>query len=148
LKSGDPAPSDLSAEEKCAYQQLSELFAKKRAYAAFMATRPQTLYGIADSPVGLSAWMIDHGDGVAQPAGAVTSAVLGRTVNGHTAGDLTRDDVLDDVTLYWLTNTGVSSARVYWENKFNFYAAADVDIPAAVSVFPEENYQAPRSWTE
>jgi len=92
--------------------------------------------------------MIDHGDGVAQPAGAVTSAILGRTISGHLAGDLTRDDVLDDVTLYWLTNTGVSSGRIYWENKLNLYNAADVDIPAAVSVFPDENYQAPRSWTE
>ena len=82
-----------------------------------MGTRPQTLYGLADSPVGLAAWLLDHGDGYGQPAAAITSAVLGHTINGHPAGDLTRDDVLDDITLYWLTNTGVSSARFYWENQ-------------------------------
>ena len=113
-----------------------------------MGTRPQTLYGLADSPVGLAAWLLDHGDGYGQPAAAITSAVLGRTINGHSAGDLTRDDVLDDITLYWLTNTAISAARFYWENHLNLYNAADVSIPAAVSVFPGENYQAPRSWTE
>ena len=123
-------------------------YAKRRAYAAMMGTRPQTLYGLADSPVGLAAWLIDHGDGYGQPAAAIISAVLGRTINGHPAGDLTRDDVLDDITLYWLTNTAISSARFYWENKVNVYNAVNVPIPAAVSVFPGENYQAPRSWTE
>jgi pimeloyl-ACP methyl ester carboxylesterase len=113
-----------------------------------MGTRPQTLYGISDSPVGLAAWLIDHGDGYGQPAAAITSAVAGRTINGHSAGDLTRDDVLDDVTLYWVTNTGISSGRLYWENKLNLYVAADVSIPAAVTVFPGENYEAPRSWAE
>ena len=113
-----------------------------------MGTRPQTLYGLADSPVGLAAWFFDHPDGYGQPAAAMTSAVLGRTINGHPAGDLTRDDVLDDFTLYWLTNTAISAARFYWENHINFYNAADVSIPAAVSVFPGENYQAPRSWAE
>ena len=113
-----------------------------------MGTRPQTLYGLADSPVSLAAWLIDHGDGYAQPAAAITSAVLGRTINGHSAGDLTRDDVLDDITLYWVTNTGISSGRLYWENKLNLYVAADVSIPAAVTVFPGESYQAPRSSTE
>jgi pimeloyl-ACP methyl ester carboxylesterase len=83
-----------------------------------------------------------------QPAAALTSAVFGHTVNGKSSGAMTRDDVLDDITLYWLTNTGVSSARFYWESNFNFLAAADVAVPAAVSVFPRENYQAPRSWTE
>ena len=124
------------------------LFAKRRAYAQMMGTRPQTLYGLADSPVGLAAWMFDHGDGYGQPAAAITSAALGRTIDGHPAGDLTRDDVLDDVTLYWLTNTAVSAARFYWESHINLYNAADVAIPAAVSVFPGENYQAPRSWAE
>ena len=113
-----------------------------------MGTRPQTLYGIADSPVGLAAWLLDHGDGYGQPAAAMTSAVPARTINGHSAGDLTRDDVLDNITLYWVTNTAISSARLYWENKLNLYAAADVSIPAAVTVFPGENYEAPRSWAE
>jgi pimeloyl-ACP methyl ester carboxylesterase len=103
---------------------------------------------LADSPVGLAAWLIDHGDGWAQPAAAVTSALLGRTVNGHPAGALTRDDVLDDITLYWLTNTAISSARLYWENKVGLYNAANISVPAAVSVFPGENYEAPRSWAE
>ena len=145
---GDPPPSGLSADERRAYEQLTILFAKRRAYAQMMGTRPQTLYGLADSPVGLAAWMFDHGDGYGQPAAPVTSAVLGRTINGHPAGDLTRDDVLDDITLYWLTNTAVSAARFYWESHVNLYNAADVSIPAAVSVFPGENYQAPRSWAE
>jgi pimeloyl-ACP methyl ester carboxylesterase len=148
LQCGDPPPASLSGEELRAYEQLVVLFAKRRAYAQLMVTRPQTLYGLADSPVGLAAWMFDHGDGYGQPAAAVTSAALGRTINGHPAGDLTRDDVLDDFTLYWLTNTAVSAARFYWESHINLYNAADVSIPAAVSVFPGENYQAPRSWAE
>jgi pimeloyl-ACP methyl ester carboxylesterase len=148
LQCGDSAPSGLSADEKRAYEQLQILFAKRRAYAQMMGTRPQTWYGLADSPVGLAAWLFDHGDGYGQPAAAITSAVLGRTINGHPAGDLTRDDVLDDFTLYWLTNTAVSAARFYWESHINLYNAANVTIPAAVSVFPGENYQAPRSWAE
>ena len=148
LQAGDPPPSGLSAAESRAYRQLTVLFAKRRAYAQMMGTRPQTLYGLADSPVGLAAWMFDHGDGYDQPAAAMTSAVLGRTINGYPAGDLTRDDVLDDFTLYWLTNTAISAARFYWELHFSLYNAADVSVPAAVSVFPGENYQAPRSWTE
>jgi pimeloyl-ACP methyl ester carboxylesterase len=148
IQVGDPAPAGLSDEERVAYAQIVTSFGRRRAYAAFMATRPQTLYGIADSPVGLASWMIDHGDGWAQPAAPMTSAIVGYTVGGHPAGDLTRDDVLDDITLYWLTNTGVSSGRIYWETHFNLYVAADVPIPAAVSVFPGENYQAPRSWAE
>jgi pimeloyl-ACP methyl ester carboxylesterase len=148
LQCGDSAPSDLSDDESRAYEQLKVLFAKRRAYALMMGTRPQTLYGLADSPVGLAAWLLDHGDGYGQPAAAIISAVLGRTIDGHSAGDLTRDDVLDDITLYWLTNTGISSARFYWENKFSVYNAVNVAVPAAVSVFPGENYQAPRSWAE
>jgi len=148
LQGGDPPPAGLSAEERRAYEQLTVLYTRRRAYAGFMATRPQTLYGVADSPVGLAAWLLDHGDGWGQPAAPVTSAVLGHTSHGHPAGELTRDDVLDNITLYWLTNTAVSSARLYWENKASLYNAADVSIPAAVSAFPGENYQAPRSWTE
>jgi len=148
LQDGDPPPSGLSVDEERAYQQLSVSFAKKRAYAQIMGTRPQTLYGLADSPVSLAAWLLDHGDGYGQPAAPIMSAVLGRTINGHPAGALTRDDVLDDITLYWVTNTGISAGRLYWENKLNLYNAADVSIPAAVSAFPGESYQAPRSWTE
>jgi pimeloyl-ACP methyl ester carboxylesterase len=148
LQAGDPPPSGLSADEKRAYEQLMLSFAKRRAYALIMGTRPQTLTALADSPVGLAAWMLDHGDGYAQPAASITSAVLGREIDGHSAGDLTRDDILDNITLYWLTNTAISSGRLYWENKINLYSAANVPIPAAVTVFPGESYQAPRSWTE
>ena len=148
LQCGDPPRSGLSADEKRAYEQLNTLYTKRRAYAQIMGTRPQTLYGLANSPVDLAAWLIDHGDGYAQPAAAITSAVLGRTIDGHPAGDLTRDDVLDDITLYWLTNTGVSSARLYWENHYGLYNALGISIPSAVSVFPGENYEAPRSWVE
>jgi len=148
LQSGDPAPSGLSAEENHAFEQLKLSFSKRRAYAQIMGTRPQTLSGLADSPAGLAAWLLDHGDGYAQPAAAITSAVAGRTINGHSAGDLTRDDVLDNITLYWLTNSAISSARLYWESKVNLYLPANVSIPAAVTVFPGESFQAPRSWTE
>src|SRR5471032_1965969 len=148
ILAGDAPPATLSADEKFAYEQLGTAFMKRRAYAFEMGTRPQTLYGLADSPVALATWIIDHGDGYDQPAAALISAVAGQTVNGHGAGDLTLDDVLDDITLYWLTNTGVSAARFYWESHFNFYAAVYVSIPAAVSVFPGEVYPAPRSWTE
>ena len=148
LQCGESAPAALSDHEKQAYEQIQLAFGRRRAYAQIMGTRPQTLYGIADSPIGLAAWLIDHGDGWGQPAATMTSALAGRTINGHSAGDLTRDDILDDITLYWVTNTGVSSGRLYWENKLNLYAAADVSIPAAVTVFPGENYEAPRSWAE
>jgi pimeloyl-ACP methyl ester carboxylesterase len=148
LQCGDPPPSGLSADELHAYEQLSTLFTKRRAYASMMATRPQTLYGLADSPVGLAAWLLDHGDGYGQPAAVIISALLGRTINGHPADGLTRDDVLDNITLYWLTNTGISAARFYWETHFSLYNAANISIPAAVSVFPGENYEAPRTWTE
>nr|WP_294530946.1 epoxide hydrolase family protein [uncultured Rhodopila sp.] len=147
LQSGDPPPTGLSADEQHAFDQLRLSFAKRRAYAQIMGTRPQTLSGLADSPAGLAAWLLDHGDGYAQPAAAITSAVLGRTINGHSAGDLTRDDVLDNITLYWVTNSAISSARLYWENKINLYLPAHVAIPAAVTVFPGESFQAPRSWT-
>jgi hypothetical protein len=149
LQAGAPRPASLSAEEKRAYEQLSTLYTRRRAYALIMGTRPQTLYGQADSPVGLAAWLLDHGDGYGQPAAAITLAVLGNTSHRHpAAGDLTRDDVLDNITLYWVTNTAISSGRLYWENKFNLYNAHGLSIPTAVSVFPGENHQAPRSWTE
>jgi pimeloyl-ACP methyl ester carboxylesterase len=148
LACGDPAPAGLSADEKHAYEQLRLLYGKQFAYAAFMRTRPQTLYGLVDSPVALAAWLLDHGDGNGQPAAAIVSAVLGHTVDGHSAGALTRDDVLDNITLYWVTSTGVSAARSYWENKTSPINAANVSIPAAATVFPAEIYEAPRSWTE
>ena len=139
---GDPPPSDLSAEERRAYEQLRNFYAKHVAYAQIMTTRPQTLYGLADSPVDLAAFMLDHGDGTGQPG------LVEQALQGHPAGDLTRDDILDNITLYWLTNTGVSSARLYWENKADFFDAKNISIPFAISVFPDELYQAPRSWAE
>ncbi|OKO79103.1 epoxide hydrolase [Bradyrhizobium sp. AS23.2] len=148
VASGESAPADLSEEEKHAFAQLKIQFTKRRAYAQIMGTRPQTLTGFADSPAGLAAWLLDHGDGYAQPASAMTSAVAGHTVNGHSAGALTRDDVLDNISLYWLTNTAISSARLYWENKTNLYLPANVPIPAAVTAFPGESFVAPRSWAE
>ena len=149
LVSGDPPPSTLSADEKRAYEQVKDFRATHFAYAQMMSTRPQTLYGLADSPVGMAAWLFDHGDGWGQPAATMTSAVLGRTINGHSAGDVTRDDALDNMTLYWLTNTAISAARLYWENKGkSVINAVNLSFPAAVSVFPGEIYRAPRSWAE
>jgi pimeloyl-ACP methyl ester carboxylesterase len=148
VAAGGDAPANLSDEEKHAFGQLKIQFGKRRAYAQIAGTRPQTLAAFADSPAGLAAWLLDHGDGYAQPASAMQSAVLGRPVNGHPAGELTRDDVLDDITLYWLTNTGVSSLRIYWENKTNLYLPAGVQIPAAVTAFPGESFLAPKSWAE
>jgi pimeloyl-ACP methyl ester carboxylesterase len=144
LQVGDPPPSGLSAEERRAYEQLDRTF-KQVEYARMMASRPQTLYGIADSPVGLAAWLLDHNDAGGQPAAAVASA-LNRTTSA--TGELTRDEILDNITLYWLTNTGVSASRLYWEYKGGFFNAKGVSIPVAVSVFPGEQYEAPRSWTE
>jgi pimeloyl-ACP methyl ester carboxylesterase len=142
VQRGDPPPSGLSAEEKAAYEQLRDFYAKHVAYAQIMTTRPQTLYGLADSPVDLAAFMLDHGDGTGQP-GLVEQALEGRLESA-----LTRDDLLDNITLYWLTNTGVSSGRLYWENKADFFDAKNITIPFAISVFPDELYQAPRSWAE
>jgi pimeloyl-ACP methyl ester carboxylesterase len=139
---GDPPPSDLSDEELRAYQQLSNFYAKHVAYALIMATRPQTLYGLADSPADLAAFMLDHGDGTGQPG------LVEQVLQGTLHSDLTRDDLLDNITLYWLTNTGVSTARLYWENKADFFDAKPITIPYAISVFPDELYQAPRSWAE
>ena len=144
LLAGEPAPSGLSADEELAYQQLVRTF-KQVDYARIMASRPQTLSGIADSPVGLAAWLLDHNDADGQPA-ATVAAALDRTTS--TTGELTRDEILDNITLYWVTNTGVSASRLYWEYKGGFFNAKGVSIPVAVSVFPGEQYQAPRSWTE
>jgi pimeloyl-ACP methyl ester carboxylesterase len=141
---GEPPPAGLSPEEKRAYDQLLRTY-KQVEYARMMAARPQTLYGIADSPVGLAAWLLDHNDADGQPAAAVVSA-LDRTASD--TGELTRDEVLDNITLYWLTTTGVSASRLYWEYKGGFFNAKGVSIPVAVSVFPGEQYQAPRSWAE
>jgi pimeloyl-ACP methyl ester carboxylesterase len=145
LVAGGPAPAGLSAEERRAYDQLDDTLRNKVAYAKYMAARPQSLYGIADSPVGLAAWLLDHDDGGGEPAAAVVEA-LNRT--SSETGELTRDDILDNITLFWLTNTGVSASRLYWEYKGGFWDAKGVSIPVAVSVFPHEAYQAPRSWVE
>ncbi len=142
VQRGDPSPPDLSDEERRAYQQLSTFYAKHVGYAQIMTTRPQTLYGLADSPVDLAAFMLDHGDGTGQPG------LVEKALQGQLQSALTRDDILDNITLYWLTNTGVSSARLYWENKADFFDAKPITIPFAISVFPDELYQAPRSWAE
>ena len=139
LQFGDPPPSGLSADERHAYDQLDFFYKHGLAYAQEMGNRPQTLYGIADSPIGLAAWMLDHD--------ASSYALIARAFDGHPGG-LSRDDILDNVTLYWLTNTAISSARLYWESKLAFFAPKGVALPAAVSAFPDELYQAPRSWTE
>ncbi len=139
LQFGEPPPSGLSADERHAWDQLDFFYKHGVGYAQEMANRPQTLYGIEDSPVGLAAWMLDHD--------AASEALIARVFDGQTEG-LTRDDILENVTLYWLTNTAVSSARLYWESKLAFFAPKGVPIPAAVSVFPDEIYAAPRSWTE
>ena len=136
---GDAAPSGLSAEERNAYDILVEFFATGTGYAAEMGNRPQTLYGIADSPVGLAAWMLDHD--------AASYQLIARAFTGQ-AGGLSRDDILDNVTHYWLTNSGVSSARLYWESKLGFFDVKGVEIPVGVTVFPDELYPAPRSWAE
>jgi pimeloyl-ACP methyl ester carboxylesterase len=144
LLAGDPPPSGLSDVERRAFDQLVRTFTQVD-YARFMASRPQTLYGIADSPVGLAAWLLDHNDAHGQPAAAVVAA-LDRTTSA--TGELTRNEVLDNITLYWLTNTGVSASRLYWEYKGGFFNAKGVSIPVATTVFPGEQYQAPRSWAE
>jgi pimeloyl-ACP methyl ester carboxylesterase len=136
---GAPAPSGLSADEQHAYDRLVFFYTRGLAYAQEMGNRPQTLYGIADSPIGLAGWILDHD--------ASSYAMMARVFDGKTEG-LTRDDILDNITFYWLTKTGVSSARLYWENKLAFFAPKNVQIPVAVSVYPEEIYAAPRSWVE
>ncbi len=139
LKDGDPPPSGLTAEEKRAWDRLDFFFKQDIGYAQEMATRPQTLYGLADSPVFLAAWMLDHD--------IRSLELIARVFDGKSEG-LTRDDVLDNITLFWLTNTAVSSARLYWESKLPFFAPKGVAVPTAVSVFPDELYVAPKSWSE
>jgi len=137
--SGSAPPAGLDAEETRLYEKLKEFWATDVAYALEMGTHPQTLYGIADSPVGLAAWMLDHD--------AASLAMIGRVFDGQAEG-LTRDDVLDNITHYWLTNTGISSGRLYRENTLSFFGPKGVTIPVAVSVYPNELYQVPRSWAE
>jgi pimeloyl-ACP methyl ester carboxylesterase len=139
LQSGGPPSGDLSADEQYAWDQLDSFYKHGLAYAQEMGNRPQTLYALADSPVGLAAWMLDHDER--------SLALIARVFDGGSEG-LTRDDVLDNATLYWLTNTAVSSARLYWESKLAFFAPKGVPLPTAVSVFPDEIYAAPRSWAE
>jgi pimeloyl-ACP methyl ester carboxylesterase len=138
-QTGAPPPAGLAADERQAYDQLAFFYQHGLGYAIEMGNRPQTLYGIADSPVGLAAWILDHD--------ARSYTLMTRVFDGQPEG-LTRDDVLDNITLYWLTNTGVSSARLYWENKLAFFAPKHVGIPVAVSVFPDELYPCPRSWAD
>jgi pimeloyl-ACP methyl ester carboxylesterase len=139
--SGAPAPSDLSADEKIAYERLQFVYQKGIAYGYQMGLRPQTLYGIADSPVGLAAYFLDHD--------ARSYALISRVFKGESEG-LSRDDILDNITITWLTDTALSGARLYWENwgKLGYFNAKGVSIPVAVSVFPDELYPAPRSWAE
>jgi pimeloyl-ACP methyl ester carboxylesterase len=138
--SGAPAPANLSADERLAYERLSFVYAKGIGYGFQLGLRPQTMYGIADSPVGLAAYFLDHD--------ARSYEMIARVFDGKSEG-LTRDDVLDNITLTWLTNTALSGARLYWENKgASFFAVKGVTIPTAVSVFPDELYPAPRSWAE
>jgi pimeloyl-ACP methyl ester carboxylesterase len=139
LKYGDPPPPNLSADEQHAYDQLNLFYTHGLGYAVEMANRPQTLYAIADSPIGLAAWMLDHD--------ARSLALIARVFDGQPEG-LTRDDILENITLYWLTNTAVSSARLYWEYKGGFFDPRGISIPVAVSAFPDEIFQTPRSWTE
>jgi pimeloyl-ACP methyl ester carboxylesterase len=141
LGAGDAPPSGLSADEQRAYDRLNFLYTKGLGYSIEMGNRPQTMYGIADSPVALAAWMLDHD---ARSYDDISQAF----VEGKPVGNLTRDEVLDNITLTWLTNTGISSARLYWENALGFFDVKGVTVPAAVSVFPNELYQAPRTWTE
>src|SRR5205807_9389366 len=142
LQYGQAPPSGLGAEEKGAWDQLDSFYKHGLGYAQEMANRPQTLYGIADSPAGLAAWMLDHD---ARSYEDISHAF----VDESPVGNLTRDEVLDNITLTWFTNTGISSARLYHENALGFFDAKGVSsVPVAVSVFPRELYQAPRSWTE
>jgi pimeloyl-ACP methyl ester carboxylesterase len=141
LGAGDPPPSGLSAEEQRVFDRLTFFFQKGIGYALEMGLRPQTLYGLADSPVALAAWMIDHDPWSLDD---ISRAFVDR----QPVGNLTRDEVLDNITLYWLTNTGVSSSRLYWENTLGFFDFKGVTVPAAVSVFPNEIYPALRSWAE
>jgi len=135
---GAPVPAGLSADEQHAYEMLAAFY-KNVYYGFFMATRPQTLTGLSDSPIGLATFLLDHD--------ARSLELIARSFDGVKEG-LSRDDVLDNVTLFWLTNTGVSAARLYWENRLGFFAPKGVKVPVAASAFPDELYQAPKSWAE
>ncbi|GLK83698.1 hydrolase [Ancylobacter defluvii] len=139
LANGGPAPAGLSPDEANAYAQLDFFYKHGLGYAQEMANRPQTLYALDDSPIGLAAWMLDHD--------ARSYDLVVRVFEGANEG-LTRDDILDNISLYWFTGTAVSSARLYWENKLAFFAPKNIAIPVAVSVFPDEIYAAPKSWAE
>jgi pimeloyl-ACP methyl ester carboxylesterase len=138
LQSGSPPPS-LAADERRAFDRLAFFLTHGLSYAQQMANHPQTLYGIADSPIGLAAWFLDHD--------LLSYELIARVFDGQHEG-LTRDDVLDNITIAWLTNTGISGARLYRENKLALFAPMGVKIPIAVSAFPDEIYQLPRSWAE
>jgi pimeloyl-ACP methyl ester carboxylesterase len=140
LGAGDPPPADLSEEESRTFEQLNFFFSSGAGYGVQMGTRPQTLYGLADSPVSLASWVLNHDASSYQDIAAAFA--------GHPVGNLTRDEVLDNITYAWLTNTGMSSARMYWENTVGFFNVKGVSIPAAVSTFPNEIYKVPRSWAE
>jgi hypothetical protein len=140
LLHGEPAPDGLSTAEKEAYDQLLFLFTKGIGYATEMGNRPQTLYGLSDSPAALASWMLDHD--------AASLDDIASAFRGEPVGDLTRDEVLDNITLTWLTNTGVSSGRLYWENELGFFDVKGVKVPTALTIFPHELYRAPRSWAE
>jgi pimeloyl-ACP methyl ester carboxylesterase len=140
VQTGSPLPSDLSPDEQNACKQLGDFYQHGLGYALEMTNRPQTIYGVGDSPVGLATWLLDHD--------ARSLELITRVFDGQSEG-LTRDDIVDNATLYWLTNTAVSSARIYWENKnYTFFAPKHVAIPAAVSAFPDEVVQSPQSWAE
>jgi pimeloyl-ACP methyl ester carboxylesterase len=136
--SGAPAPAGLSEEERSAYDRLAFLY-KHVSYAIWMGSRPQSSAALADSPIGLATFLLDHD--------AASLELIARSFDGVTEG-LTPDDVLDNVTLFWLTNTGVSSGRLYWENKTGFFSPKGVKVPVAVSDFPDEIYGTPRAWAE
>ena len=137
----DPPPSELTVDERRAYEQLTRVYTKGIGYAVEMGLRPQSLYGLADSPVALAAWMLDHD--------ALSYEDISQAfVDGQPVGSLTRDEVLDNITLTWLTNTGISSGRLYWENTQGFFDVKGVVVPTAVSVFPKELFQAPKRWAE
>jgi pimeloyl-ACP methyl ester carboxylesterase len=139
LQAGGPPPAGLAPDELQAYQQLAEFYKRGLGYAIEMANRPQTLYGLVDSPVGMASWMIDHD--------IKSYELIARVFAGKSEG-LTRDDIIDNATLYWVTNTAISSARLYWESKLAFFAPKGITIPVGVSVFPDELYAAPKSWAE
>ena len=134
-----PAPTDLAGDELYAWRQLDFFFRNRVGYATEMGARPQTLYGLDDSPIALAAWMIDH-----DPQ---SQKLINRVFDGGSEG-LSKDDILDNITLYWLTGTGLSSGRLFWESKLAFFAPKGVTLPVAVSAFPDEIYTAPKSWTE